>query len=83
MAELTYNQENDLLKKLFLCTQEADIEKTFEDFHIADTAKKITFLRRRMGVEKIYDAPQTGLTEADEYEFECEAFTEGSWRLLN
>lgn len=83
MIELTYNQETDLMKKLLLCTQETDIENLFRQFNIDSLARKISFLRRRMGVEKVYDAPQDGLTEKDEYEFECEAFTEGSWRLLN
>lgn len=82
MMELTYNQESDLMKKLLLCTNENDIESLFNQFNIQNLTKKISFLRRRMGVEKIYDAPQKGLTEQDEYEFECEAFTEGSWRLM-
>ena len=82
MAVLTYNQEADLMKKLLLCTKESDIEALFNQFNIQNLSSKVSFLRRRMGVEKIYDAPQPGLTEQDDYEFECEAFTEGSWRLL-
>ena len=82
MAKLSYNQQSDLLKKLLFCTSENDINSTFTEFDIQDINEKIFFLRRRMGVEKIYDAPQEGLTDQDEYEFECEAFTEGSWRLM-
>lgn len=82
MKELSYNQETDLLKRLLLCTSENEINALFTEFKIQNTNKKISFLRRRMGVEKVYDAPQKGLTEQDEYEFECAAFAEGSWRLM-
>lgn len=83
MANLSYNQETELGKKLFLCTNEADIENVFNLFNVKDISQRISYLRRSMGVETVYDAPQKGLTKKDEYEFECEAFTEGSWRLLN
>lgn len=83
MTTSTYNQESDLMKKLLLCTSDSDIEVLFKQFGIQSLSDKIAFLRRRMGVQKIYDAPQDDLTEQDDYGFECEAFTEGSWRLLN
>lgn len=83
MTTSTYNQESDLMKKLLLCTSDSDIEMLFKQFGIQSLSDKIAFLRRRMGVQKIYAALQDDLTEQDDYEFECEVFTEGSWRLLN
>ncbi len=81
--KLSYNDESKLMKVLKFCTEYEDIEKIFNEFNISTFSDKISYLRRVMGVEQIYDAPQKGITEEDDYEFECEAFTEGSWRLLN
>lgn len=78
-----YNSKTALSHKLYLCTQEAEIDNLFNQFAITNISARIDYLRRSMGVDEIYDFNQEPISETEQYEFEKEAFVEGSWRLLS
>lgn len=83
MAESeVYDKIDDVLKRLYLCTEKSQIDDVFREASISNPAEKIRLLRKCMDVEKVYGTPEK-ITEDDEYEFECAVFEEGTWRMLN
>lgn len=83
MAESeVYDKIDDVLKRLYLCTEKSQIDDVFRNASISNPAEKIRLLRKCMGVEKVYGTPEK-ITEDDEYEFECAVFEEGTWRMLS
>ena len=83
MADLeVYDKIDDVLKRLYLCTEKSQIDDVFSDASISNPADKIRLLRRCMEVDKVYGTPDE-IPDEDEYEFECAVFEEGTWRMLN
>lgn len=76
-----YNQIDAILKRLYLCTNRAQIDELFIAENIFDYKERIELLQECMGVEDVYNTPDK-ITPKEEYDFECEIFEEGTWRLL-
>ena len=76
-----YNKINNVLEKLYFCTEKKQIDLIFNDAGITDFQEKINLLRKCMEVEAVYGTPEKENAEG-EYEFECAVF-EGTWRMLN
>ena len=76
-----YNQIDAILKRLYLCTNRAQIDELFIAENIFDYKERIELLQECMGMEDICNMPEK-ITPKEEYDFECEIFEEGTWRLL-
>ena len=76
-----YKKIAAILKRLYLCTNRAQIDELFIAENIIDYKERIELLQECMGMEDICNMPEK-ITLKDEYDFECEIFEEGTWRLL-
>ena len=76
-----YSRIDEMLKKLYLCTKQEEIENVFKSYDIQSFTEKIELLKKCMAVAVISGTPEE-TTEEDAYEFDCKVFLEGSWRLL-
>lgn len=77
-----YDKIDDVLKKLYLCTEKRQIDKVFSDAEIIGPKEKIDLLRRCMAVNQVYGTPEE-ISDDEEFDFECAVFEEGTWRMLN
>lgn len=77
-----YNKIDEVLKKLYLCTEKTQIDDVFNKAEINTMSDRINILRKCMEVENVYGTPEK-ISDEDEYEFECAVFEEGTWRMLN
>ena len=76
-----YKKIAAIVKRLYLCTEKAQIEELFIAENIIDYKERIALMQKCMGVEDVYNTPEK-ITPKEEYDFECEVFEEGTWRLL-
>ena len=76
-----YKKIAAILKRLYLCTEKAQIEELFIAENIVDYKERIELLQECMSMEDICNMPEK-ITPKEEYDFECEIFEEGTWRLL-
>ena len=76
-----YKKIAAILKRLYLCTEKAQIEELFIAENIIDYKERIALMQKCMGMEDICNMPEN-ITAKEEYDFECEVFEEGTWRLL-
>jgi hypothetical protein len=77
-----YKKIDSILKRLYVCTEKAQIDELFVAEQIDDYTERLELLHKCMGVEDVYNTPEK-ITLEDEYDFECAIFVEGTWRLLN
>lgn len=76
-----YKKIAAILKRLYLCTNRAQIDELFIAENIIDYKERIALMQKCMGAEDICNMPEN-ITAKEEYDFECEVFEEGTWRLL-
>ena len=76
-----YKKIAAILKRLYLCTEKSQIDELFIAENIFDYKERIELLQECMGAEDICNMPEN-ITAKEEYDFECEVFEEGTWRLL-
>lgn len=77
-----YKQIDSILKRLYLCTEKAQIDELFDKERISNYKERIELIHQCMGVKDICNTPEKITAEA-EYDFECAIFEEETWRLLN
>lgn len=76
-----YKKIAAILKRLYLCTEKSQIDELFIAENIFDYKERIALMQKCMGAEDICNMPEN-ITAKEEYDFECEVFEEGTWRLL-
>ena len=77
----TYNKIDHLLKKLYLCTEEEEIDALFEENGITDYAERSVLLNKCMGVLEASGTPER-VSKKDMYKLDRCVFVDGTWRLL-
>ena len=75
-----YNRIEEILKKLYLCTEQEEIENVFKSYDVQSFTEKMDLLKKCMSVTVINGTPEE-TTEEDSYDFDCKVFLEGTWRL--
>lgn len=76
-----YKKIAAIVKRLYLCTEKSQIDELFIAENIFDYKERIELLQECMGMEDICNMPEN-ISPKEEYDFECEIFEEGTWRLL-
>lgn len=76
-----YNEVEEILKKLHLCTQQEHINRVFSSYNIKSFKEKSDLLKKCMGVIDTFGTTEE-TTEEEDYEFDCKVFVEGTWRLF-
>lgn len=77
-----YNKIDNLLKKLYLCTEKEEIDVLFEENGITDYTERSVLLHRCMGFQNIHSTPDPAENE-DLYNFDVAVFVDGTWRFLD
>lgn len=76
-----YNKIDNLLKKLYLCTEKEKIDSLFEENGVTDYTERSALLNKCMGFKETFGTSEE-TSDEENYEFDCAVFVEGTWRLL-
>ena len=71
-----------ILKELYRCTEEAEIDALFEKEGVQDYKERMFLLDKCMGFVETFSTPEE-ITEEGEYELNRRIFVEATWRLMN
>lgn len=77
-----FKKINSIKERLFICTEREEIDALFDSEGIGNLKERIELLDQCMGFEEMANTPEE-LPIEQEYDFECEMFVEGTWRMLS
>ena len=77
-----YNKVEEVLRRLYLCTEQEQIEDVFNKYEIKSFKERSDFLKKRMGILETTGTPDD-TSEKEDYEFDCAVFIDGTWRLVH
>lgn len=77
-----YNKIDNLLKKLYLCTEKEKIDSLFEENGVTDYTERSALLNKCMGVLETSGTPER-VSKKDMYKLDRYVFAKGTWRFLD